>query len=387
MLEWRAHPALTPTPRGFTLSLRPVLALDLGGTQIRAAAILPDGSRLARVARPTPSAEGAGAVVQACLTALLDAREAAPAEIRDGLAGIGISSPGPVDPARGIVVEPPNLGHDFRDVPLASLVAECLALPAFLDRDTNVAALGEQAFGAGRGFDDFLYITVSTGLGGAIVSDGRLIHGPDGMAGEIGHLQLAFDGPRCGCGGIAHLEAYASGVAIARDARALVEAGRSPFLAVRAAAHAQDGDATADRGTARDGIAALDARDVAEGEDAGDPACREVMDRARQAFAAACVGLTNLLNPSRIIVGGSLADNQGDRLLGPARREIRANTFSRPGARVALVPAELGADVSLAGALPLVAARLAEPGWRGSQSASHRPSRERSVALQEVSRS
>ena len=115
--------------------------------------------------------------------------------------GIGISSPGPVDPRAGAVVEPPNLGPDFRDVPLADDVEAALGLPTFLDRDTNVAALGEAAYGAGRGQYDFIYVTVSTGIGGSIVTDGRLFHGPDGMAGELGHVPVELDGPLCGCGG------------------------------------------------------------------------------------------------------------------------------------------------------------------------------------------
>ena len=144
--------------------------------------------------------------------------------------GIGISSPGPVDPRAGAVVEPPNLGPDFRDVPLADDVEAALGLPTFLDRDTNVAALGEAAYGAGRGQYDFIYVTVSTGVGGSIVTDGRLFHGPDGMAGELGHVPVELDGPICGCGGRGHLEAVASGTALARDAREAVMAGTSPFL-------------------------------------------------------------------------------------------------------------------------------------------------------------
>ena len=120
--------------------------------------------------------------------------------------GIGISSPGPVDPRAGTVVEPPNLGPNFHDVPLADDMEALLGLPAFLDRDTNVAALGEAAYGAGRGQYDFIYVTVSTGVGGSIVTDGRLFHGPDGMAGELGHVPVELDGPICGCGGHGHLE-------------------------------------------------------------------------------------------------------------------------------------------------------------------------------------
>jgi glucokinase len=344
----RRHPPALQI-RGLALSPRPVLALDLGGTQIRAAVIEPNGSRLARVALETPSEEGPKAVVQACVAALERARSEAPAAIRAALAGIGLSSPGPVDPRAGVIVEPPNLGPRFRDVPLADVVEEALRLPTFIDRDTNVAALGEAAFGAGRGYADFLYITVSTGVGGAIVTDGRLFHGPDGMAGELGHLPVDMDGPMCGCGGQGHLEAVASGRALAREARRAARVGESLFLAARAGIVGSD---------------ELSAKDVAAGEDAGDAVCAAIMDRARRAVAAACVGFVNVFNPHRIIVGGSIAEHQGDRLLGPARDAVARHGFRRQASRVTIVPPELGPDVSLAGAHPLVMARLGDPAWR-----------------------
>jgi glucokinase len=330
---------------------RPVLALDLGGTQVRAAAILADGSRVARQATNTPSAQGPEAVIQACIAALVAARADAPAGIDADLAGVGVSSPGPVNPWTGVIVSPPNLGADFHDIPLAARLEDALGLPVYLERDTNVAALGEQAFGAARNVQDFLYVTVSTGIGGAVVADGRLILGPDGTAGELGHVSIELDGPLCGCGGRGHLEAISAGVALARDARDAVAHGTSPFLAARAAA-------------SPDGPAALDARDVAEGEDAGDDVCARLMHHARRAFAMACAGFVNTFNPELIVIGGSIAEHQGDRLLDPARAEIKRGAFATPAARVRLVPAALGPDVSLAGAQPLVGARLADERWR-----------------------
>jgi glucokinase len=326
----------------------------LGGTQIRAAVVQPDGSRLTRVAIETPSALGRTAVIDACAAALESARDGAPPAVRESLIGIGISSPGPVDPRAGAVVEPPNLGPDFRDVPLADDVEGALGLPTFLDRDTNVAALGEAAYGAGRGQQDFIYITVSTGIGGSIVTAGRLLHGPDGMAGELGHVPVELDGPICGCGGRGHLEAVASGTALARDAREAVAAGASPFLAARAA---------------EIGLDALSARDVAEGEDAGDATCTLVMGRARRAVATACVGFVNAFNPHRIIIGGAIAEAQGARMLDLARDTIARECFSRLGAAVRVIAPELGEDVSLAGAQPLVSSRINDPAWRRSGSA------------------
>lgn len=340
-VEWTC-PSPTTNPR-CTLSARPVLALDLGGTQTRAAVILPDGTRLARVDDETPTDEGPAAILATCIRLLAASRAGAPSEVADGIVGIGLSSPGPVDPFAGVALEPPNLGPAFRDIPLTREVSHALELPAVLDRDTNVAALGEAAFGAGRGCDDFIYLTVSTGVGGGIVTGGRLLHGPDGLAGELGHVPVATDGPPCGCGSVGHLEAIASGVALARDARAAAADGSSPFLAARAATAGADG---------------LSAKDVAEGEDAGDPSCTRLMTVARRAIAAACVGFVNTFNPDRLIIGGGIARAQGERLLEPVRSTIASDAFERVARRVQIRAPELGGDVSLAGAHPLVMSRL-----------------------------
>jgi len=336
-------------PRG------PVLALDLGGTQIRAAAVRGDGSIAARMARHTPVDEGPEAIVRACRDALAESRaelrRESPGEER-ALVGISLSSPGPIDPWRGVVVEPPNLGPEFRDVPLAERIEADLGLPAYLERDTQIAALGEGAFGAARGSSEYLYVTVSSGVGGAIVTEGRLLMGPDGTAGELGHFPVDFHGPPCGCGGIGHLEAFASGVAIAREARRAIESGRSPELADFARQQETD---------------ELDARQVAEAEDAGIAAAHEIMEEARRAFAAACVGWVDVFNPDLIVVGGSLALGQGERLLGPARETVAREAFRTPGRRVRIVPAALGDDVGLVGGLVLVHARAGDDRWRAGR--------------------
>jgi glucokinase len=307
--------------------------------------VLPDGTRVARTERPTPAEQGPQAVVDACRAVAREARAAASPEVTREIAGIGLSSPGPVDPVRGVVVEPPNLGPEFRDIALAAALSESEGLPAFLDRDTNVAALGEQAFGAARGFQDFIYLTVSTGVGGAIVTGGEILHGPDGFAGELGHVVVEMDGPRCGCGGLGHVEAIAAGVSLAREARALVAADRSPYLAEEAGKLG--------------GPDELSAKEVAEGALAGDQACVQLMDRARRALAAACVGYVNTFNPHRIVIGGSIAEAEGERLLQPIREAIASEAFKVVAAKVTVVSAALGGDVSLAGAQPLVMRALA----------------------------
>jgi glucokinase len=317
--------------------LRPVvLGLDLGATQIRAAAILPTGERVGRGAVATPQTNGAEAVYVACAGLLNGIVAELPEALSSRLMAIGISSMGPVDPRRGMVVDPPNVPA-LRDAPLAAEMAARVGLPAYLERDTNVAALAEHRFGAARGCSGFLYITVSSGVGGAIFHEGHLLLGPDGTAGELGHVALMpWAGPVCGCGGIGHLEGISSGSGLARQGDAEVAAGRSAFLAERAS------------------DAALTGKDVAEGELAGDGTCAALMERARDAFAIACVGWVNAFNPERIIVGGTVAERQGERWLASARAAVQATALRPAAERCRIVPSELGADVGLAGAWPLV---------------------------------
>jgi glucokinase len=337
---------------------RSVLAIDFGGTQIRAALVTPDLAVHARRAVATRDEEGVEAVVaRICQVAAEVRADALDAGLPPPI-GVGISSPGPLDPWRGIVVEPPNLAA-WHDVPLAARVSDALDLPTFLERDTNVAAQAEWRHGAARGAGTVVYITVSTGVGGAAIIDGRPLIGPDGTAGEMGHLVAELDGPVCGCGGVGHVEAIASGTAIAREGRALVERDASPGLAELAS-----------------GGAEIDAAMVARAADDGDAAAARVLDRAWTAIGALCVSLVNILNPEVIVIGGSIAEHR-PQLLDVARDAIARNAFGVPASRVRVVPAALGDDVSLIGTLPIVHARIGDPAFGGG---SHRP---RNAALVE----
>ena len=285
----------------------------------------------------TPVADGPAAVLRDCEAALRAAVRDAPAESRDGIVGIGICTPGPLDPWRGVVLQTPNMGPHFVDVPIAAELGAALGLPAFLERDTNVAALGEMAFGAARGCPDFVYLTVSTGVGGSIVSDGRIFHGPDGTAGELGHTPVAMEG-LCGCGAVGHLEAFIGGASMAR-VRSRGRSGRREPVSWP--------PAPTGKGSAR-----LRPATWPTARTPGDETCRAIMERGRRAFAVACVGFVDSLNPTRIVVGGAIADAQGERLLAPARAEVADTAFRTPRSRVQIVPAELGADVGLAGSSP-----------------------------------
>ncbi|MEK6719507.1 MAG: ROK family protein [Chloroflexota bacterium] len=330
------------SPEGGLRLAEPVLALDLGGTRIRVAIVDTRWHVRARREAPTPVERGPDAIVAECL-ALLRAAVADPVGAERGApTAVGISTPGPVDPWSGRVVDPPNLGPGFRDIDLAPRLEAGIGLPAVLDRDTQAAALAEATVGAAAGTRDFVYVTVSTGVGGAVMIDGRLLRGPDGTAGELGHLLIDLDGPPCGCGAQGHLEAFASGTGMGRQGVTAAQAGRSPALAARLRERA-DGR--------------LSGRDIAEAADLGDVAAIAIVEGARRAFAAACVTIADVFDPDLIVVGGGIADAQGERLLAPARLAVASQAFRAPSRRTRVVAAALGDDVGLVGAAALVAER------------------------------
>ncbi len=307
---------------------QPVLALDLGGTNLRTAYVTADGQVLGRYMIDTPrTADDVVAAVEHAMQRTV--RDVSPMGLPAPVA-LGISAPGPLDPWAGVMVDPPNLDRSLHGFALGPVLSETLKVPAYLERDTQVAALAEGDFGAARGLTDYVYLTVSTGVGGAVVTNGRLLRGPDGNAGELGHLPIDIDGPLCGCGARGHLEAIASGTGIANQAR-------------------------------NAGLGEVSAAHVAALEDAGDATASQLMEGARQAFAAAMVSIVNVFNPQRVIVGGGIAMGQGDRLLQPARDAVERLSFRRQAARVEIVPAQLGDDVGLVGAVSLVGlARVGE---------------------------
>ncbi len=320
---------------------RPVLAVDLGGTQIRAALITPDRSVHLRRAEPTRDEDGVETVLERIVEVV--------GEVRDGIraaglpepVGLGISSPGPLDAQRGIVLSPPNLSG-WENVPIVDWLQRRIDLPATLERDTNAAVMGEWQYGAARDTRHAIYITVSTGIGGGIIADGRPFAGPDGLAGEIGHVVVDLDGPTCGCGGIGHAEAIASGTAIARSGRSLLDASRGPIL--------------------RDLVAAgepLDAALVARAADGGDAEAAALLERAWVAIGALCASLINLLNPEVIVIGGGIAEHR-PRLFEVSRREARRRVLPVLAARIRIEPATLGGDVSLIGLLPIVNQRISD---------------------------
>jgi len=191
----------------------PIIGIDLGGTQLRAALCSPDGTLLRCIKKKTRAKGGPQVVMDRVAKAI---RQVWPNE--GDVQAISMVAPGPLDPFEGVVIEAPNLpGWD--NVPVRDILAQEFDRPIFVGNDANLAALAEHRFGAGRGFDNLIYLTISTGVGGGIILDGKLLLGSKGLAGEIGHMILDPDGPICACGNHGCLEAYAGSTALLRRAR------------------------------------------------------------------------------------------------------------------------------------------------------------------------
>lgn len=308
-----------------------IVGVDLGGTQIRAVLTDAEGNKIARAQRLTKAEKGPKAVIDRILKTIEDVLAKADREV----AGIGIGAPGPIDPTTGTLYDPPNL-PGWEAISLTERIEEAFRRPVLAGNDANVAALGEHRFGAGQGVDDLVYVTVSTGIGGGIISHGRLLTGARGFAGEIGHQTLKPDGPLCGCGQPGHLEALASGTAIGRDARQAIRDGARSAMTELAGS-----------------VENITAKTAAEAAARGDATALEIV---RQAAFYIGLGLTNvihLIEPERIVIGGGVSQ-AGDFLFEPIRETVSHSLMSDVYQGVEIVPAALGDDVGLLGAVALV---------------------------------
>jgi glucokinase len=301
-----------------------LIGVDLGGTSIRAAVATGDVTHGEPVHRDTPSRDGPAAVLDAVADC---ARQAAAGVLIRGLA-IGI--PGPIDPRAGVVHDAPNMSG-WNEVPAAALLTERLGCPVVLCHDAAAAGYAELKAGAGRGARHLLFITVSTGIGGALFIDGDLYDGATGSAGEVGHTPISDDGPPCGQGHPGCLEGTSSGTAIASRARAELAAGTVSSLG-------------------RLDAASIDARAIVVAANAGDELSLRVFHDAGHALGRALGGFINVLSPDAIVIGGGLI-HAGDLLLEPARHAVTQIAFEIPARRCKIVTAALGTDAGLIGAV------------------------------------
>jgi glucokinase-like ROK family protein len=255
--------------------------------------------------------------------------------------GVGVGMPGPMDASLQRPIRPPRM-PGWEGVDVRSILARELEVPIYLDNDANLGALGESRYGAGTGVPDLTYVKVGTGIGGGLVMTGRIYRGSVGSAGEIGHVTVDPDGPLCDCGNRGCLEALAGAHTIARDAAegiSLLAEGGS--LASAAAAPALSTHAEPD------------VADVVTAALAGDAAALAALNQAGELVGVVLAGLVNLINPSLILVGGSVA-RAGDLLLDPIRRTITARSFSVASAHIIVRAGALGDNATALGGVAMV---------------------------------
>lgn len=314
---------------------RPALAVDLGGTKIIAAVVIPDGQVVSRNYCLTLATRGQKAVTERLMSAVNEVLVRAKLNNSE-LAGIGVAAAGILDAEKGVVTTSPNL-PGWHNVPLRDIIAERLGLATFLVNDASAAALGEHRFGAGKGLKNMIYLTVSTGIGGGIIVDGRLYTGTDGCAGEIGHMTIEAHGPRCNCGNFGCLEALASGSAMAREAVRRMGQGESSSLS----------------GLAKGGLRSVTAEMIAVAARQDDKMACEIVANAANYLGIGLASLVNIFNPEAIVIGGGVS-KMGNMLLQPAKKVVKERAFKLPSRTVRIVRARLGSNAEMMGAAAYV---------------------------------
>jgi len=305
-----------------------------------AAVINGKGEIVQQAKTATKPKKGSDAVIKRiarCIGEAIDGAELKPAQIR----AIGIGSPGPLDPETGVIIFAPNLG--WSNVPLKAKLETNLSIPTYVDNDVNVGTLGEYAFGAGGGVKNLVGIFVGTGIGGGIILDGKLYHGVNKTAGEVGHMIVKANGPQCGCGNSGCLEAVASRTAITRELqKAILKKGKKSIL-------------TKLNGGKLDQIRS---QAIAKAVKRGDKPTIKVMQRAGKYLGISVASIVHFLNPEMIVLGGGVIEAMGDSLLDPIRQAAARYALPTTMNGVQIVEATLGDNAGVIGAAVLARQRL-----------------------------
>lgn len=301
-----------------------VIGIDLGGTNIKAGVVDLQGKVLAAASIPTHVKEGHATVVANICKAsrkVMDAARIGPKDVK----GVGLGVPGTLDLKAGVILFSPNLPC-LNEFPIRDDVAAGLKLPVVLENDANAAAWGEKWAGAGRGVSSLVMFTLGTGIGGGIIIDDEIVHGMNGVAAELGHQMLIWDGVKCLCGNVGCIEAYASCPAMVRRMKEAIARGEKSKL----------------RGD-------FEAADITRAAQEGDATAGKILEETGRMLGAVATNMLHILNPEMVIFAGGMIA-AGDLLLRPIRDEVEKRAFaaSKKGARI--VFAELGGNAGLIGA-------------------------------------
>lgn len=308
-----------------------VLACDLGGTNLRMAAIDRAGNILYRTKRDTPKTERAEDI----LLAITQSAEECRRKTSESITAIAVAAPATVSAEKGVILKAPNVPalDGFR---IVAALEEELNVKAILENDANAAAVGENWVGASKGFENSICVTLGTGVGGGIVIDGKILHGIDGTAGEIGHVGVEPFGAPCGCGSRGCLEQYSSATAIVRQTQEL--SSQYPKSALSS-------------------VARLTSKEVYEAGKRGDELALEVFRRQGFYLGIALASLINVLNPEIIVIGGG-ASAGWDLFMPHLQEQLEYRTWREPRLRAKFEKAVLGDDAGIKGAAKLAFNRL-----------------------------
>jgi glucokinase len=307
-----------------------IIAVDIGGTHIRAAAYEPNSIIPLNHNRTRTLANEPGVFERLVQTV--------ESVCKDGeLSAIGIASPGPLDPHTGTILDTPNI-PEWENFPVGPKLSQYFGVPVFLDNDANMAGLGEWKYGAGQGHNDLIYLTISTGIGGGVISNGSLVLGFRGMGTEVGHMIIDPTGPACGCGRCGHLESFSSGTAIARFVNEQLRAGQASSLQLLSPKGAQPKVTTVQ---------------IAEAALQGDALAISAFERAGHYLGIGVANLLAIFDPSILIFGGGVSQT-GDLLFKPFRHSLEKHLFHPHYLKdLTITTAALGDDAGLLGALAL----------------------------------
>jgi glucokinase len=318
-----------------------ILGVDIGGTKIAAAVVTDRGEIIARGYNSTSAQAGPDVVIDN-IFATIDKAISSSNVVLSQLSGIGIAAAGIIDSDNGKVISSPNL-PGWHEVPLKDIIQRRFNIPTYLGNDASLAALGEWCFGLKKRVANLIYITVSTGIGGGIICNGKLYTGVYGAAGEIGHMTIDVNGPRCNCGNIGCWETLASGTALAREAVRQINEGVNTTIA----------------GLVGGDLSKVDARVVFEAAEQGDKLANELISQLGYYLGVGLTNLVNIFNPQLILIGGGVA-KMGDLLLQPAIKVVKERAFATSASAVQIRPALLGDDSSVLGAVRFVLDNLTE---------------------------
>lgn len=323
---------------------RLAIGVDFGGTKVLASVVDVDtGKIMGTGKKKTDPTDGPDALMERIYGVAQKAVSKAGVEMSDTV-GICVGIAGQVDVERGILLGTANLSRSVVDLEMAKLLTDELGIPAIIRNDVQIAAAGENRFGAGKDVDDFVVIFVGTGIGGGIVRNGEIVQGSAGNAGELGHTTIDANGRICGCGGRGHLEAYASRTGMTRAMWGEVRRGRKSVL-TELLPHVNPADPA---------VSPIKSSIVRKALEQDDAVVREIVEEGGRYLGLGLANVVNFLNPTRIILGGGVIESI-DEFFDATERETRRQALAHAGEAVEIVKTGLGDFSGVVGAAVLAA--------------------------------